>query len=298
MLHFDKLIDIHKFIGIGSPKHPHISIFRLSDINLSKSVDYQNITIDFYNIVFHKGDNWTLEYGNKVFEFGDSGLSFIAPKQLISLIDFEETSYFGYSLLIHPDFLKKHNLENKISEYNFFSYDYYKSAKISAKEESLILKILNSIEFEYKKNKNDIDESIVLKNTELLFLYATRAYKSIPPSMDSSGHEILIKAKKVLNNFYRDNIYKEKPSVNYLAEQLNLSPNNLTVYLKKTIGLSAQQFIHTICIEHAKYLLENSQLSVSDISYELGFEYPQSFNKFFKRKLGISPIQYRKTNIT
>jgi AraC-like DNA-binding protein len=65
--------------------------------------------------------------------------------------------------------------------------------------------------------------------------------------------------------------------------------------LRNLTGQSAQAHIHNKVIEKSKELLTTSQLSVSEIAYQLGFEYPQSFNKLFKKKTEMSPLEFRAT---
>ena len=84
-----------------------------------------------------------------------------------------------------------------------------------------------------------------------------------------------------------------RPSVKYLAEKVNLSPNYLSDLLKKETGRSAQDHIHYAVIEEAKNMLLNTHYSVSEVAYQLGFEYSQYFSKLFKQKTGITPVEFR-----
>ena len=83
------------------------------------------------------------------------------------------------------------------------------------------------------------------------------------------------------------------PTVQYIAAALNVSPNYLSGLLKTLTGQSTQQHIHDKLIEEAKEKLAATDLSVSEIAYELGFEHPQSFSKLFKSKTNFSPLEFR-----
>jgi AraC family transcriptional activator of pobA len=83
------------------------------------------------------------------------------------------------------------------------------------------------------------------------------------------------------------------PTVTYLASSLNLSPKYLGSMLKVLTGQNAQQHIHEKLIEEAKERLSTTNLSVSEIAYELGFEHLQSFSKLFKAKTKLSPQKFR-----
>ena len=65
--------------------------------------------------------------------------------------------------------------------------------------------------------------------------------------------------------------------------------------LRSLTGQSAQQHIHEMVIVKAKEYLSSSSLTVAEIAYRLGFEYPQSFNKLFKKKTEMSPLEFRQS---
>lgn len=83
------------------------------------------------------------------------------------------------------------------------------------------------------------------------------------------------------------------PTVQYLAAELHLSPSYLSDMLRSLTGQNAQQHIQTRLIERAKEKLSTTDLSVSEIAYELGFEHSQSFSRLFKSKTNQSPIDFK-----
>ena len=85
------------------------------------------------------------------------------------------------------------------------------------------------------------------------------------------------------------------PTVHYISETLNVSPNYLSNLLKVLTGQSTQQHIHEKLIEKAKEKLSTGSLSVGEIAFDLGFEHPQSFNKLFKTKTKLSPLEFRRS---
>ena len=80
-----------------------------------------------------------------------------------------------------------------------------------------------------------------------------------------------------------------------IADRVNVSPNYLGSLLKSLTGQSTQHHIHNKLIEKAKEKLSTTTLSVSEIAYQLGFEHSQSFNKLFKNKTNVSPLEFRKS---
>lgn len=85
------------------------------------------------------------------------------------------------------------------------------------------------------------------------------------------------------------------PTVQFIAQELNLSPNYLSDMLRTYTGRTTQQHIQDRLIEKAKVLLSTTGLSVSEIAYQLGFEHPQSFHRLFKNQTSVSPVEFRKS---
>jgi AraC family transcriptional activator of pobA len=85
------------------------------------------------------------------------------------------------------------------------------------------------------------------------------------------------------------------PSVEHIAESLNVSPNYLSGLLKTLKGQSTRQHVHNKLNEKAKEKLSTTDLSVSEIEYELGFEQLQSFSKLFKTKTNFSHLEFRQS---
>lgn len=65
--------------------------------------------------------------------------------------------------------------------------------------------------------------------------------------------------------------------------------------LRSLTGQNARQHIHNKLIEKAKELLSTTNITVSEVAYQLGFEHPQSFNKLFKNKTKVSPLAFRQS---
>jgi AraC family transcriptional activator of pobA len=86
------------------------------------------------------------------------------------------------------------------------------------------------------------------------------------------------------------------PTVSFLADELNFSDNYLSDLLKSLTGLNTQQHIHRFVIDRAKELLTQTSLTVSEIGFQLGFEFPQSFSRLFKSKTNITPLNYRRSS--
>ena len=88
----------------------------------------------------------------------------------------------------------------------------------------------------------------------------------------------------------------DKHSKSLIADRLCLSPNYLSDLLKKKTGESALKHIQQKTLEMAKEHVSGTRKSVSEIAYELGFQYPQHFSRWFKKQVGCTPNEYRVSN--
>ncbi|MDQ2753527.1 MAG: helix-turn-helix transcriptional regulator, partial [Bacteroidota bacterium] len=132
---------------------------------------------------------------------------------------------------------------------------------------------------------------------ELLLTYAQRYYNRQFIIRKISNHQILNRLDNILTAYFEsdDLLRKGLPTVQSTCETLHVSISYLSRVLKVLTGQSTQQHIHDKLIEKAKEKLSTTDLSVSEIAYELGFEHPQSFSKLFKTKTNLSPLGFRQS---
>jgi AraC-like DNA-binding protein len=200
-------------------------------------------------------------------------------------------------LLVHPDFLWNTPLAKTIRQYEYFDYSVHEALFLSEKEEGTIINIIQNIRQEYHSNIDKFSQDIIIAQLELLLTYAERFYQRQFITRKITNHKILDRLEEVLTAWFNgdDLIRKGLPTVQYIAETLHVSPNYLSGLLKVLTGQSTQQLIHGKLIEKAKEKLSTTDLSVSEIAYELGFEHPQSFSKLFKNKVKVTPLEFRQS---
>ncbi len=200
-------------------------------------------------------------------------------------------------ILIHPDFLWNTALAKSIKKYEYFGYAANEALFLSEKEETIINGIAKYIEQEYHSNIDKFSQEIIVSQLEVLFNYADRFYQRQFITRKVSNHKILEQLEEILSAYFEntDLVTKGLPSVQYIADSLNVSPNYLSNMLKTLTGQSTQQHIHDKLIEKAKEKLSTTDLSVSEIAYQLGFEHSQSFSKLFKSKTQVSPLEFRQS---
>ena len=150
---------------------------------------------------------------------------------------------------------------------------------------------------EYHNNIDKFSQDIIISQIEVLLNYSDRFYHRQFITRKVTNHKILDRLEDILDEYFNGDDLMEKglPSVQFVADALNVSPNYLSGLLKVMTGQSTQQHIHEKLIEKAKEKLSTTDLSVSEIAYALGFEHPQSFSKLFKTKTRLSPLEFRRS---
>ncbi len=294
-LHVKSISQSHQLLGLEKPKHPLFSITRFEEMPYAEASDKTKLIFDYYQIVLKKNCPNKLQYGQTMYDFDEGVMSYFAPKQ-VSIVD--PGALFpvsGWVIQLHPDFLRGYELDKKIKEYGFFEYTVSEALILSEDEEQTIEQILHQLYKEYHLPIDKFSQDVVVANLELVLTYSNRYYNRQFIVRKAVNDTLLSKFEHLLNQYFADEQAERKlPVVNYFAAQLNLSGKYFSDLLKQQTGLSALQHIHEKIIEKAKEKLVASDLTVSEIAYELGFEYPQSFSKLFKAKTNLSPVEFRR----
>lgn len=287
--------ELHKLMGLPKPHHPLIEIIDLS--KQKKDAGINAVIFDLYVITLKRGCN-KLFYGQQQYDFDEGVMAFLSPGQILRGEDGGVPQNIeGWMLFVHPDFLWNTSLAKKIKKYNFFGYTTNEALFLSDKEETTINGIVENIKNEYQANIDQFSQDIIISHLETLLNYSDRFYQRQFITRKKSNHQILDRLEILLSDYFNsdDLISKGLPTVQYISDNLNVSPTYLRSLLKTLTGLNTQQHIHEKLIEKAKEKLSTTDLSVSEIAYELGFEHMQSFSKLFKTKTKHSPLEFRKS---
>jgi AraC family transcriptional regulator, transcriptional activator of pobA len=291
------IADFHRFRELPKPEHPLISVIDVATIQYPSSGEPLNIVADLYSVAMKRIYNGKMRYGQQEYDFDEGVMFFLAPGQVYSLEPYgrEFLRQSGWMLLIHPDFLWNTPLAKGIKQYDYFDYSVNEALFLSDKEEAIIAGIFQNIQQEYHSNIDKFSQSIIISQIETLLNYSERFYQRQFITRKITNHKILDRLEEILTGYFNnDRVVKNGlPTVEYVASELNVSPNYLSGLLRSLTGQSTQQHIHNKLIEKAKEKLSTTELSVSEIAYELGFEHPQSFSKLFKTKTNLSPLEFR-----
>jgi len=283
----------HRMLALPKPFHPLVSVFRLEDLNYDAApADAPLLRVDLYCISLKRNVKGKIRYGQGTYDFDEGVMIFTAPNQIVSGIT-SDNQCDGWVVTFHPDLLRRHPLAKKIKEYGFFSYDVHEALHLSEKEEEAVVSIIQLLNQELRNSIDHYSENVIVGYLELLLSYADRFYNRQFVTRKVVNHDLLVRVEEALTDYFNKSTSEKLPTVEYLAKQFNLSTGYFSDMLRSLTGLTAQQHIHEKMIEKAKEMLTTTSMSVGEIAYHFGFEYPQSFNKLFKNKTNQTPLQYR-----
>jgi AraC family transcriptional regulator, transcriptional activator of pobA len=290
---------LHNMIGYEKPKHPLITIIDYAKINKNPEHYDVKIVTDFYIISLKTPSPRSLQYGRQYYDFEEGTMMFMAPDQVFSVSDFDEQiQYEGWGIYFHPDLILNSSLAKRIKEFHFFSYAVSEALHLSEEEKNTLTTIVENIQKEYSGNIDNYSQAVIITAIEQLLNYSQRFYGRQFITRQKLNSDLLSNFENLVFDYFNSNDISNKglPSVDYFASKLNLSPSYLTDLLKKETGKTTKEYLQIQIIETAKNKLLNSNDTVNEIAYSLGFEYPQYFNRLFKSKTGITPIEYRQLN--
>lgn len=298
VLHIENISELNKIMGQEEPKHPLIGIIDFSkmDFSIHQSM---NVSTGSYVVMLKNLCPGALRYGRNYYDFQEGSLFFMAPNQVISMEDPDETQdVYGWGLVFHPELIRGTSLSTKMKEYSFFSYSVHEALHLSEQEKIKLTEIVQDIEHELNQNIDKHSKTLIVSTIELLLNYCTRYYDRQFITRTETNKDIIVDFEGLLGHYFESEILQQLgfPSVKYFAEALHLSPNYLSDLLKKETGKNGTEHIQFHVIELAKDRLLSSTVSVSEIAYDLGFEYPQYFSKMFKKNTGMTPAEYRNLN--
>jgi len=292
-VHVNSVSEMHRYLNLPGPEHPLISMISFKDVEPSAANWDSGMVINMYIIAIKKEFLGKIHYGQGYYDFDEGMMSFIAPGQICYQSGPGDNPRGGQMLLIHPDFIQNSPLAKTMKNQAFFSYSVNEALYLSKKEELIIEGIMANIAQEYHSAIDSFSQDLILSYIELLLNYSNRFYARQFMTRKTAHNDLLVKVENIFESHF-ENTLNKLPTVRDIAEKLNVSPGYLSDMLRTYTGQSAQQHIHNKLIDKAKEILTTTPLSVSEIAYRLGFEYPQSFNKLFKNKTNISPLEYRK----
>ncbi len=280
-------------LDMPKPLHPLVALVNYDHEKGSRNLVGVKFMIDFYKISFKKDFSGQIKYGQGYYDFEEGGMAFLAPNQVVTM-SAEESCLDGYTLFFHADLIRNYALGQHIQQYGFFSYAVTEALFLSDKEKKVIAGLFENIADELDNNTDIFSQDVLVSQIELLLNYSNRFYNRQFITRKAIHHDVITR----MNNYLEARFADQQggiPSVQEVADHLQVSSRYLSDMLRSLTGQNVQQHIHDRLIERAKIVLSTTRLTVAEIAYQLGFEHPQSFNKLFKRHTHLSPTIFRKS---
>ncbi|MFT3674814.1 MAG: helix-turn-helix domain-containing protein [Chitinophagaceae bacterium] len=278
----DKIYNIPAFLKYVNNKEPKSDLLHIIDYASEQDTLLQSkpVCIDFYLLALKTNPDIPQSEN-----MSDSYAYFCRPDRLLEW-NFS-TSFTGYSMFVHARLLDKY-----VKEYSFVNYNNHEALFLTHEEKEIIQDLFQKANAEYQKGQ--FSKEVIVSYASLILSYVQVFYKRQFDSRSKIYNKVVADFYEELDKYF--NVRKdviELPSVTFFAEKANLSPNYFGDLIKHFTGQSPQDHIHQYIVRKAKEKLRQTDLSVSEIAYSLGFDYPTYFTRFFRKETGITPTIFR-----
>lgn len=290
--HIETISEYNEMLGLPTV-HPMVSVI---DLSLSRRLRHMRNTFGFYVVFLKEAMCGDLIYGRSRYDYAEGTVVCLAPGQVIGVEDNgEEFQPRGWALCFHPDFIRGTTLGKHMREYTFFSYEVNEALHLSAEERATFTDCLSRIGSELNSGGDRLSRRLITSNIELLMDYCLRFYERQFDTRHCMNTDLLVRFENLLENYFcsRMPMADGLPTVGWCASELCLSPNYFGDLIKRDTGRTAQEYIQHKVIDTAKEKILSPGCSISQIAYELGFQYPQHFTRLFKKVTGLTPSEYR-----
>ena len=296
VIKLDTVDQYNQFFGLET-LHPLVSVVDLSEA--TKFPTHFTMNYGIYALFLKKVKCGDIRYGRQIYDYQEGTVTSFAPGQVVETEMQQGVKPSAHGLLFHPDLIKGTSLGQDIKQYSFFSYASAEALHLSEEEKGIFMDCLEKIEMELQHPIDKHSKRLISRNIELLLDYCMRFYERQFITRSESNKSVLVKFEALLDDYFQSDKPQTDglPSVKYFADKVFLSPNYFGDLIKKETGKSAQEYIQTRMIDLAKEMIAGTEKKVSQIAYELGFQYSQHFNRIFKKNVGYTPGEYRKLQI-
>lgn len=279
----------------GQPTlHPLVSVVNLKTVRRATGTFKYNYGV--YALFLKNLKCGSIMYGRQPYDYQEGTVTSFAPGQVAEFTVSDGAPIDAVGLIFHPDLIKGTQLGREIKRYSFFSYSSNEALHLSEEEKAIFADCLAKIRLELEHPTDSHSRKIIVRNIELLLDYCMRFYERQFFTRSEKNRDVLTKFENLLDDYFqsRQPLTDGLPTVKYFADRVCLSPNYFGDLIKKETGRTAQEYIKTKIIDMAEQMLLGTEKTVSEISYELGFQYSQHFNRIFKKATGHTPNEYRK----
>lgn len=274
--------------------HPLVSVVDLT--KASRTVNHIQMTYGIYALFLKQTKSCDIKYGRKYYDYQEGTIVSFAPGQMaeIDMLE-EEIAPQVYGIIFHPDLIRGTALGKSMKRYTFFSYAVSEALHLSDQEKKILFDCLEKISLELERPIDKHSKGLIAMNIELLLNYCMRFYERQFITRNDANRDAITQFEHLLEAYFQGELPMQDglPSVKYFADKICLSPNYFGDMVKKETGRTPQEHIQEKVIELAKGEMAETEKTVSQIAYALGFQYPQHLCRLFKKRVGCTPNEYR-----
>jgi len=275
----------------------------VSVINLNKAtrqMNYAHWHYGIYALYLKLEKACDIRYGRQNYDYQEGTVIGFAPGQVTGIELKDGTRPLAHGLLFHPDLIRGTALGRDIKRYSFFSYESNEALHLSEEEKGIFVDCLRKIQIELEHSIDKHSKRLIAMNIELLLDYCLRFYDRQFTTRAETNKDVLVRFERLLDEYLQSDLLRQEglPTVRYFAEKICLSPNYFGDLIKKETGKTAQENIQDRIISLAKEWILGTNKTVSQIAYDLGFQYSQHFSRIFKKTVGCTPNEYRKSQMS
>lgn len=296
VIRIDTIDQYNKLFGFET-LHPLVCIVDLSKAEIWP--EHYRFNYGVYCLYVKDAKCGNIRYGRQTYDYQEGSVIGFAPGQIAN-VDMEKgMKPSGMGILFHPDLIRGTSLGKEIKRYSFFSYESNEALHLSEQERKIILDSFEKVQMELEHAIDKHSKHLISKNIELLLDYCMRFYDRQFSTRSEANKDVLIQFEHLLDEYLQSDLMREQgvPTVRYFADKICLSPNYFGDLIKKETGKTAQEYIQNKVINLAKEWILGTNKTVSQIAFELGFQYSQHFNRIFKKNVGCTPNEYRKIQV-
>lgn len=297
IIHIENIFQYNERVGVET-LHPLVSVI---DMSQARRLSHQRQTYGFYTVFLKEVKCGDMIYGREYYDYQEGTIVCLAPGQVIGFEDNGEVFQpKGWALLFHPDLIRGTSLGRNMKNYTFFSYEVNEALHLSEQERQVVVDCLRRIRHELQHGVDHHSKTIIAMNIELLLDYCLRFYDRQFTTRAETNKDVLVRFERLLDEYLQSDLLRQEglPTVRYFAEKICLSPNYFGDLIKKETGKTAQENIQDRIISLAKEWILGTNKTVSQIAYDLGFQYSQHFSRIFKKTVGCTPNEYRKSQMS
>lgn len=293
IIRLDTVDDYNKLFGFET-RHPLVSVVDLKDATRVP----KRVTVNYgiYAVFLKDTRCGTLRYGRQKYDYQEGTVTSFAPGQVVETEMDENVKPAARGVLFHPDIIKGTSLGQEIRSYSFFSYSSNEALHLSLREREIFSDCLDKINLELDHSIDRLSKRLISRNIQLLLDYCLRFYERQFITRAEANGTVLSRFENLLDEYFENSSAQTEglPTVRYFADKVCLSPNYFGDLVKKETGKTPQEYIQNKIIDLAKEMIIGTDKTVSEIAYELGFQYSQHFSRIFKKNVGCTPLEYRK----